>query len=339
MAFQPAGPGSSSNLRGGVAPPPMMMNPAQFLQPAPSQLPVPSNPLVSGQTSNALPDGRQFIQGNPYNQASTGGVFQGNQQFHQNMPTQPPSQQQPDSTKSIYQNAGVYYNYNSVGQAQQTPYGMSNWDYGGEGIHNAQEYQLQPHSEQYMQPLPNNYGQPQQHSYDTYNPQGHLTTALPEQHDSNQNFNAHVPAKADSLSAKEQVEGGHVPYIHESNSLAENSLHPKSPVDSNILYQQQFIAPPVHEASREGSVSHGNVEQSHSFITGNLHKNSVPSYDQAQPAQSQQFPQHQILPSDAYSNNYREQHDYIQHNTKATINESHPSSLWHTYDQSNFGYR
>ena len=177
MAFQPSIPGSNMGpMKGGVPPPPMMMNPSQFIQNGPAQIPSPTEPIAQP-VGTVSAENRQYQQGMNYGQAPIGGVFQANEHFSQH-PQNQDSHIPADSTSNIYQKAGVYDTY-AANQSQQSAYGSSGWGYSVGGAHNIH----QPQMPQGDHPLPlsaDNYGQQQQFLYPMYNSQqGHINSTSP----------------------------------------------------------------------------------------------------------------------------------------------------------------
>ena len=84
MAFQPSIPGSTIGpMKGGVPPPPMMMNPSQFIQNGPAQIPLPTQPMAPPPVGTVSAENRHYQQGMNYGQAPIGGVLQEHEHFIQ----------------------------------------------------------------------------------------------------------------------------------------------------------------------------------------------------------------------------------------------------------------
>ena len=327
MAFKPGGPGFSSNTGAGGAPPPMMMfNPAQFSQPQAPQVPLPpSTPATQTQQINtSISNSNQ--QGVTSSQPFGGqGAFSSQQQFHPT-PDQYQQQTSPDSTSNPYQNAGMYHEYSSAPQAQQQPqYEGSNWNYGNEGMHNTQQYHPQQSAEQYPNSTPNSYQQSQQPSYDSYSSHSGATeNVTPNQATYQNQAPPFAQPTSNTFGVHEGLEGGHMPYVQESNSFYG---HVQPPVSTN--HMNSTIAQPTTStalnSSREPSVPHSGTEPANKSDSGTFQPNS---FDQSNYAHQPQAMPLNNQPINSFSIHGQE----TTTSPEAAGNSTHPPPMWSSND-------
>ena len=295
MAFQPSIPGSTMGpMKGGVPPPPMMMNPSQFIQNGPAQIPLPTEPIAP-LVGTISEENRHYQQGMNYGQAPIGAVFQANEHFSQH-PQNQDSHHPPDSTSNIYQKAGVYDNY-AANQSQQPAYVSSGWGYSVNGAHNIH----QPQMPQGDHPLPSsadNYSQQQQFLYPTYNSQqGHVNSTSPGEnvlYGQNTDYNSYTLGNA-VHSGNQPIERGQDAYTQQTN-LGAGNIIPSTSVNNDVPYLQQYeisgASNPVQESSREGSASRPDLEQVPPLSNAKMEANYVEPRGVVQQHQEQTMFQH-----------------------------------------------
>ena len=291
MAFKPrGGPSTSSNVAAGVGAPPtmMMFNPAQFAQPVAPQIP-PQIPTAS--SSNALPDVNNIQDRSNAPPVSSNDTFQPNQQFQPSLSTPNPSHPQPDSTSNVYQNEGLYSNYNNFAPIPNHPsYAAGEWNYNEGNVSNvAPQYahqQPQP-SEQYVDSIGNTYDPNQQPLYENYHPHGNFT-AGPNEQESYQNYSGHYTQPTSSNSQfGERVEENYVPHNNHTDSY-QGMPSPSVSMAPAYASSQQFLTPSIHDSTREGSVSQGNIETSALNNGGKYESVPTSSYEQVDQTRSMQ---------------------------------------------------
>ena len=327
MAFRPSNH-SSSNVRGTLPPPPMMMfNPTQFMQPASPQLPLPSQSVVPSQTTNTPADS-YYNQGNVYNQPSAGGSLIDHQN-DANLQTSSHSEHLPDSTSNMYQHAGVYYDHHAFGQTQQPVYSQQTWGYGGESISNSTNQHPSQSSEPHLHSVAESYSLNQHQLYNAYNPQSNSNTTMSQEYNAYQNHvNANVPLASENHHSANKQEVEYAAYSDESSSIRDSSLAPSSNINTDITNQKQFIAAPFRsqDVSREASLPHEKVENQNLFNSGNFQTIPNLPHDQQLETQPKPFPQQQMLASEENCN-YGEQKKCDESNSD-TINSAHPPTEW-----------